>query len=115
MYPDREFYWALRGAVRYRGAALSVREFTPFSSEKTVNISLHGSLFLGILGGDVNPNLRAESMSLQLSSVAAAALTTFQNELVHLAEQKLLGHLTESECVSGTGALVCRLTGAMHR
>ena len=32
-----------------------------------------------------------------LSSVAAAALNTSQNELVHLAEQKLMGSLTESE------------------
>ena len=36
-------------------------------------------------------------MSLQLSPVAAAALNTFQNELVHLAEQKLVGSLTTDE------------------
>ena len=55
-------------------------------------------------------------MSLQLSPVAAAALNTFQNELVHLAEQKLVGSLTTDEHMAAIGAEIGRtlLSNALY-
>ena len=55
-------------------------------------------------------------MSLQLSPFAAAALNTFQNELVHLAEQKLVGSLTTDEHMAAIGAEIGRtlLSNALY-